>query len=191
MRLNAQATTSAMVDRWTSPLTAPIDNTWRGPLALNYPSSRSRVVNWSNVDVFRAIPAQLCRRLVFLLTAASCSLLNPRDSQAAGCHVWDRPVLASKLSWDRELAVDLGVAAPLQAPPVLAHPPCNGEVPRLLEPAGISWFAHTHQHVGPDGASLFHSLPVHFPSEHSPPPSIRLDRPPRPVESCVTIAPAA
>jgi hypothetical protein len=145
-------------------------------------------MNWSKVDVLRAIPAFLCRGLVFLVTIASCFLMIGRDSRAAGCHVPDRPMPTSKLPWELELATDLATAPPVQVPPILTHPPCPGEVPRLLEPTGVFSAAQTHQRIGLDPAGLSQSVPVHDPSDRSQPPSNRLDRPPRHTELCVIVA---
>lgn len=86
--------------------------------------------------MFRAVPADLCRGLVFVVTALSCLLAITGDSRAGGCHVPERPVLAQTLSWENELVVDSSTAPPVLAPPVLIHPPCQGEVPRWLGAAG-------------------------------------------------------
>jgi hypothetical protein len=165
--------------------TAPIDNTRSGLLASRYPSSQSCEINWSKVDVFRAVPAHLCRGLIFLVTAASCLLAITGDSQAAGCHVPERPVLASKLSWENELAVDFHTAAAVQAPHVLTHPPCQGEVPRWLGSAGGPSAASWHHRVVIDSPSQLGSISADARAEHPRPSISRLDRPPRPVECWV------
>jgi hypothetical protein len=158
---------------------APIDNTRSGLLASNYPSSRSCAMNWSKVDVFRAVPAHLRRVLVFLVTAVSCLLVSAGDGWAAGCHVTERPVLASKLSWENELAVDFSVAPPVLAPPVLIHPPCHGEVPQWLGSTDRPSAARWHHWIGIDSPSQSGSVTAGSPAEHPQPPSSRLDRPPR------------
>ncbi len=165
--------------------TAPIDNTWPGLLASNYPSSRSWVIYRSRSDVVRAVPAHLSRGLVFLV-AALCLLAATGNSRASGCHVPELPVLASKMSWDNEFAIDLSPATPVQAPPVLARPPCHGEVPHLLVPADGPSAALSHR-IGIDLPGRSGSIPAGSTALHPQPFGTRLDRPPRLVERSVII----
>jgi hypothetical protein len=135
--------------------------------------------------VFRAVPANFCRGLVFLVTAAWYFLAPASDSRAAGCHVPDRSVLASKLSWENELAVDLHTALAVQAPPVLTHPPCQGEVPRSMGWAGGPSAAAPQHWIGIDSPDHCGSIPTGPTTEQPQSFGARLDRPPRLIECSV------
>ncbi len=129
--------------------------------------------------MFRAVFAHLCRGVVVLVVATGGLLWNATESRAAGCHVPYRPVLGGKLSWENKLVSDLNPAAPALAPPVLAHPPCEGESPRLLETAGAAPAAVCRQQISPDSPRRSGELTDRSSTHHSQPPAFRLDRPPR------------
>jgi hypothetical protein len=122
--------------------------------------------------------------LVFLVTAASCLLATTGGAWASGCHVPDRPVLASKMSWENQLAIDLSTAPPVQVPPVLTRPPCHGEVPHLLVPADGPSAAPWHR-IGIDSPGQSGVIPAGSSTEHPQPLDARLDRPPRLIECSV------
>ena len=144
-----------------------------------------RVVHWSVCDVFRAEPAIFVRGSVLLLAAVICQLGGARTARAAGCHVADRPLLALTPTWERELAINLGSAPPVLAPPVLTHPPCQGEVPRLLEPAGTAAAASWEELVAIDRPARSPLIPAGPPCAYCQPLTLRLDRPPRVTVACV------
>ena len=144
-----------------------------------------RVVHWSVCDVFRAEPAIFVRGSVLLLAAVICQLGGARTARAAGCHVADRPSLALTPSWERDLAINLGNAPPVLAPPVLTHPPCQGEVPRLLEPAGTAAAANWEVRVAIDRPGRPPLMPAEPLCEYCQPLTLRLDRPPRVTVACI------
>ncbi len=87
--------------------------------------------------MFRAVPADLCRGLVFVVTALSCLLAITGDSRAGGCHVPERPVLAQTLSWENELVVDSIPRRPFWLPPFLFIRLARGKSPGgWARPAG-------------------------------------------------------
>ena len=77
--------------------------------------------------MFRAVFAHLRRGMGHLIVAACCLLCIATESNAAGCHVPDRPVLGGNLSWEGKLSRDLNAAPPALAPPILTQPPCEAE----------------------------------------------------------------
>jgi hypothetical protein len=129
--------------------------------------------------VFRAVAAKLWRGWGFVLLSALCLVGTAREGRAAGCHVADRPILSS----DLELAIDLSVVAPAQAPAVLTHPTCPTESPRLLNPAGASAAAAWHQCVGLDAPGQSNLAAAQTRCAHAQPLSDPLDRPPRLISS--------
>ena len=118
----------------------------------------------------------------YVIVAAWCLLCNATDSRAAGCHVPDRPVLGGKLSWESNLSRDLNGAAPALAPPVLTHPPCEGESPTLLESAGEAPAADWRPQIDLDSPGRSTPVICRSPAHRRQPPGIRLDRPPRLIE---------
>jgi hypothetical protein len=135
--------------------------------------------NGAIADVSRAIPLYSDCGCKVLLCGLLCLLGAVNTSQAAGCHIQDRIVLGSTPSWEKELIVDLSPKPVIQLPPVLAEPPCHGEVAHVVDFDGTG-----------TGAALVHSLPFdhhgpsHFVSVQSPsepvgPRLAPLDRPPR------------
>ena len=86
----------------------------------------------------RAVPVLSGRGWKFLLWVLLCLLGGVKSSQAAGCHMQDRIMLRTTLSWEKELAVDLSAEPFVQLPPVLAEPPCRGDVPHVLDSDGDS-----------------------------------------------------
>jgi hypothetical protein len=135
--------------------------------------------------VSRLVPANLCRGWVVVLAAALCLLGGAQTTWAAGCHVVERPALASKTTREHKLALDLSIVQPALAPPVLTHVPCPSEMPRLLDSVDVSSFILWHQHIGVERRGGRHSVALLSRCEHPQPPSVRLDRPPRVIDSCV------
>jgi len=107
--------------------------------------------------------------------------------QAAGCHVPDRPVLQSRLSWDHDQAFDSSARPVALAPPILAHPPCQGEIPHVPGSSNFSVDVACLERTGVDPPGRCDLVAMHSPAEHRQPPALRLDRPPRPVEIGVII----
>jgi hypothetical protein len=132
--------------------------------------------------VFRAVFAHLCRRVVILAAATGGLLWIATESRAAGFHVPDRPVLSGSLSWEKNLSRDLNAAPPALAPPILAHPPCEGESPTLLERVGGAPAADGRPQIGLDPSGGSKTDISYAPAYRPQPPGIRLDRPPRLVE---------
>jgi hypothetical protein len=133
----------------------------------------------ANLGVSRAVPAHSGRRWMFLLWGLLCLQGGANTSQAAGCHMQDRIVLRSTLSWEKQLAVALNSEPLVQLPPVLAKPPCQGEVPHVVD-SDFAWPSAAFVQplrFGPPGLSDFVSF--QFPSEPIRTPLLRLDRPPR------------
>ena len=165
-----------------------IDNTSRAVLTsrITFPHAMCEV-DRSKREVSRAVPAILWRGWSIVLAAIGL-LACAGPLAAAGCHVSDRPVLASRASWENALATDLSSAAPALAPPVLTHPPCQGETPRTTNAAdGVSAVASPHP-VGlvcPDQSG---TIALDTPARHAEPPGTRLDRPPRFSRFCHVIA---
>jgi len=149
------------------------------------------VANWSNVDVSRSVRTHLCRVLLRTLAAASCLLWGTQACHAAGCHVLDRPVLQSGLSWEHDRAFDLNERPVALAPPVLAHPPCQGETPHVLDSSIFPVDLALLDRIGVDPPGRCDPLAMHSPREHLQPPPLRLVRPPRLLEIGVTIELAA
>jgi hypothetical protein len=84
----------------------------------------------------------LRRQTVLLIVGALLVLVEAIPASAAGCHVPDRPVLGTRLSWEDDQGLDLRGTQATGVPPVLTHPPCSGEVPHLLGSAsGNNGFA--------------------------------------------------
>ncbi len=144
-----------------------------------------RVVHWSVCDVFRGSPQSLSADRSFCWRPSFASSGSARTARAAGCHVADRPLLALTPTWERELAINLGSAPPVLAPPVLTHPPCQGEVPRLLEPAGTAAAASWEELVAIDRPARSPLIPAGPPCAYCQPLTLRLDRPPRVTVACV------
>src|SRR5437762_5697683 len=88
--------------------------------------------NWSDLGVSRSRPMPLNRLGILVSAGILCLWAATRPARAAGCHVPDRPVLGTTLSWEQEGRVELCFPRAALAPPVLSHPPCPGEVPHVL-----------------------------------------------------------
>jgi hypothetical protein len=141
----------------------------------------------ANLDVSRAVPVHSGRRWMFLLWGLLCLLGGTNTSQAAGCHMQDRIVLRSTLSWEKQLAVALNSEPLVQLPPVLAKPPCHGEVPHVVD-SDFAWpSAALVQPLRFDPPGLSDFVSFQFPSEPIRPPLLRLDRPPRTTLSCTAV----
>jgi hypothetical protein len=137
--------------------------------------------------VSRLVPTHSCRGWVLVLSGALCLLSGLEPVHASGCHVPDRPVLQSRFSWERDQSLDRNALLVVHAPPILTHPPCQGEVPHLPDSSSVTGpavlLACTHfdpLRVSCGLAILPHQLQCQ-------PVVIRIDRPPRPIELGVKI----
>ena len=134
--------------------------------------------------MFRTVPVRSGRGWMFLLWALLCLLAGVSSSQAAGCHMQDRIVLRSTPSWEKLLVLDLSTEPLVQLPPVLAEPPCRGEVPQVGDSGGV-WSSATlvgQLRFDPPGLSDFNAF--QSPSEPIRLRLLRLDRPPRTSLAC-------
>jgi len=139
----------------------------------------------SSVSVVpRSVHAWTNRARALCLMAALCVLAAAAPSQAAGCHVQDRPLLRFALSWEIEQTTARSASELRSAPPVLSRLPCGSEVPFVSSSSAL-----------PADAALVESLTIALPAhsgpslarvciDHSQPPSLRLDRPPREIDRC-------
>ena len=133
----------------------------------------------ANVDVARAVPVLSGRGWKFLLWVLLCLLGGVKSSQAAGCHMQDLIMLRTTLSWEKELAVDLSAEPFVQLPPVLAEPPCRGDVPHVLDSDGDWTGPALFRPLRLDPPGLSDCVFFQFTSEPNRPWLMRLDRPPR------------
>jgi len=124
---------------------------------------------------------------ILVWTGILCSTATIRPARASGCHVPDRPVLGTRLSWEQEPDADLDSPAAALAPPVLTHLPCPGEVPQLLNPPTPPSAPACLAVAGLDLPELSEIFRTGELLGHPQPRAARLDRPPRFVESCVRI----
>ena len=71
--------------------------------------------------------------LILALTGTLIVVTGPRNAQATGCHVPERPVLAHSLLWERWQQAGYSAAGSLvaPAPPAILPLPCHGETPTL------------------------------------------------------------
>ena len=160
----------------------------RPPLTIGNAASYDRVKPFhtnvrspigANVDVSRAVPVHPGRIWIFLLWGLLCLLGGVNTSQAAGCHMQDRIVLGAMLSWENELVVDLSAQPFVQLPPVLAMPPCQGEVPRGVDFGSTYTVAALVRPIQIDSSGRSVLIAIQSRSEPIRPPLFRLDRPPR------------
>jgi hypothetical protein len=121
----------------------------------------------------------LKRQTGLLIAGALLVLVEATPAGAAGCHVPDRPVLGTRLSWETDPDLDLSRAREAQPPPVLTHPPCSGELPHLLSSSSLNpGFVHA-EHAALDPSALTGILGIADDVERLDPLGSRLDRPPR------------
>jgi hypothetical protein len=134
----------------------------------------------SDINVSHSVRARTCYLNVFWLLAALCLMNAGSPSWAAGCHVQDRPVLQSTLSWEIDQRTEL-VSSPIgQAPLVLTHPPCGGEVPLASGSPMLLTAVVVDESSGFESPELREPILVPSRTKRPQPPSLRLDRPPRP-----------
>ena len=137
------------------------------------------MTNRSNIVVPRSVRARTCRVYVFWSMAALCLPSTARPSRAAGCHVQDRPVLQSTLSWDTDQSVKLAKSPIVQPPPVLNHPPCEGETPLAVSSSTLPAAGALSEHLRVELPDFYEPTLARSRQERPHPPSPRLDRPPR------------
>lgn len=136
------------------------------------------MTSWStNVTRLMVLPRP---SYIWALWAISvlCSFGTTPLAQAAGCHSQDRPVISGKLSWETDQAFERAPKI-VPAPSILTHPRCGEETPlgsgSSTLPALPAAFNGAISVLVDSSESLF----VDTRREHSEPPGIRLDRPPR------------
>jgi len=137
--------------------------------------------------VSRTVPVRSGRRWMFLLWALLCPLVGVSSSQAAGCHMQDRVVLRSTPSWEKLLMFDLSTEPLVQLPPVLAVPPCRGEVPHVVDFESTRTSATLVGGLRFDPPGLLDFNAFQSPSEPIRLRLLRLDRPPRTSRSCAAV----
>jgi hypothetical protein len=111
--------------------------------------------------------------------AVLCLSSPARPAYAAGCHVPERPILATKFSWDQDTSRGSVLPLAAQAPPIVAHLPCEKHVPRAVDPptfpVGLALVESAWLAAAPV-SDVVAVAPAPGPRE---PRSSRLDRPPR------------
>jgi hypothetical protein len=152
------------------------------PIHTNVPSSIG-----ANVDVSRTDPAHPGRGWMYFLSAVLCLLGGVNTTQAAGCHMQDRIALGSTPTWEKELEIDLSVEPLVQLPPVLAVPPCRGEVPHVVDFESTRTSATLVGGLRFDPPRLSDFNAFQSPSEPIRPRLLRLDRPPRTSLLCAAV----
>jgi hypothetical protein len=138
--------------------------------------------NRSAIFVLGWVHAWTNRAHVLCFLAACFALAATLHAQAAGCHVQDRPLLRFALSWEIDQTTARFASELSNIPPVLSRLPCGSEVPFVSSnsplPTVAALFDSSSLAVPDDsGPSLAHDC-----TEHSQPPSLRLDRPPRSID---------
>jgi hypothetical protein len=141
----------------------------------------------SDVKVPRPVRTHGYTGLVFILAGAFCLWCASPPAFAAGCHVADRPVLKSTLSWERDPNFHVVTPPLVQAPPVLSHPPCQGEIPHVLESSLVTNGAACLDRSLVEPPPLSEPIQGRPRREHRQPPALRLHRPPRPIIFGVTM----
>jgi hypothetical protein len=144
------------------------------------------MTNRSDIPAPHPVQPRARHALMFWTTAAICFLIGARPSQAAGCHVQDRPVVSGTLSWEarQEIAPETAQVSP--PPPVLTHTRCGDEIP-LASPSSnlpvVAALFEASNYAPPD----FSVGPVIYTRpEHIQPTAIRVDRPPRSGHRCLS-----
>jgi hypothetical protein len=131
------------------------------------------------LGVSRSRVPSLKRQTGLIIAVALLVLVAGRPAGAAGCHVPDRPVLGTRLSWEIDPDPDFRGTREVQPPPVLTHPPCPGEVPHVLgSPSLTTALAHVDP-VRLDGSRPAGFLRIADDPGRRDPLESRLDRPPR------------
>jgi hypothetical protein len=157
-----------------------IDNPTSGTIRSSDPFRVFRMLVYrSEFDVPRSVPTHFWRGCVLVLSAGFGLLSALTPARAAGCHVTDVPVLHSRFSWERDQGLDRKSILIVLAPPILTHPPCQGESPdspRLSRPSGQAVLLLCARSLQPGVAGRITVLPHH---QHLQPLVFRVDRPPR------------
>ncbi len=108
----------------------------------------------------RSVPTHFCRGWVLVLSGALCLLSGLTPVCARGLSCPDVPVLQSRFSWERDQGLDRNAYFVVHAPPILSHPPCQGESPhfpdssRVTSPA-VLLVCVRFDHPGVAAVSLF------------------------------------
>ena len=134
-----------------------------------------------DIPVPRSLRALNCRVWAFGAIAVLLLLSGARSSRAAGCHAQDRPALDYTLSWEKNQKSEPGSRPIAAAPRVLTHPPCGGEIPLASTSSTLPTFAVLVDLSVIASPSDRDTPLIRTPTGHSQPPSVRLDRPPRPL----------
>src|SRR5262245_20090532 len=135
----------------------------------------------SDIPLARSIQARLSRVLASGMIAAFLLMTASPTSHASGCHSQDRPVLKYTPSWENHQRTEPVTPPIIFAPRVLTHSPCGDETPLASNSSNLPAVAllidNSARTSGDDPEPLITS---ETPTT-SQTPSLRVDRPPRPV----------
>ena len=137
------------------------------------------MINQSNTAVRRAVRPQGYRAWVLWTMTTLCLLMLPSFSRAAGCHTPDRAVIASTFAWETDQSIVHGTTSIIRPPAVLTHPHCGDQIPLGSNSTHLPAVAVLLNESSFTSAEFREPLLADPGSEHSQPPAIRLDRPPR------------
>jgi hypothetical protein len=137
------------------------------------------MTNLSNTAVRRTVQPHGYHAWVLWTMTTLCLLMMPSFSRAAGCHTPDRPVIASTFAWETDQNIVQATTSIARPPAVLTHPHCGDEIPLASNSTtlpAVAVLLNAPSFTSPDFREPLIADPG---SEHSQPPAIRLDRPPR------------
>jgi hypothetical protein len=164
------------------PSRRPLTSRERSPYDQVIPIDELRTLVYrSEFDVSLSGRTQFCRGWVLALSAALSLLSGLKPTRAAGCHVADQPILQSRFSWERDQTLDRAAPIAAYAPPILTHPPCQGDVPHFSNPSSVTSPALLPACTPVQRSRLCGFLAILPHHLHHQPLAFRLDRPPRPL----------
>ena len=137
------------------------------------------MIHLSNTAVRRAVSTHAYHAWVLGIMTTLCLLMLPSSSRASGCHTPDRPVIASTFAWETDQNIVQATTSIIRPPAVLTHPHCGDEIPlasNSTQLPAVAILLNDSSFTSPD---FREPLIVDSGSEHSQPPAVRLDRPPR------------
>lgn len=133
----------------------------------------------SDDDVSWSGPTAGSHGRLVCLAALVCLLCSARPARASGCHVSDRPALETKLSWEQDQAAPAAARASARTAIALNRPPCQSEVPRVLDSPSVMMALIWAMRCGPIQAEFSDAILFpEFACAGQPYP-LRLIRPPR------------